>query len=175
MTDYSCGPHTFHLSTGECVLLTGRGGYRELFKELGRRPACALVSLRRPVFLCKNERVEGALTLLDLKTDVKWKDLNAVDRIKFCIAAALSRKVEVLLLDHPARDLDPEERQILFSALKDFARKTGMAILFTSYDLSDSLAIATRVLVFAPAGNLIESTPDTREDALRAAYPLIRL
>ena len=50
-----------------------------------------------------------------------------------------------------------------------------MTILFTSHDLPDALAIATRVLAFTPAGNLIESTPDTREDALRAAYPLIRI
>ena len=174
MTEYSASGFTFHLGSGECVLLTGHGS-SPFLKELSRLPACALVSPRRPVFLCKNERVDGALALLGLKTECNWKDLNAIDRIKFCIALALRQKVEVLLLDNPSRDLDPEERQLLFSALKDLARKTGMAILFTSNDLSDSLAIATRVLAFTPAGNLIESTPDTREDALRAAYPLLQI
>lgn len=175
MTEYSASGFTFHLAGGECVLLAGKTGPSRLLKALGRRPDCALVSLRRPVFLYKNERVDGALALLGLKTECKWKDLSAVDRIKFCIALALRQKADVLLLDNPSRDLDPEERQILFSALKDLARKTGMAILFTSNDLSHSLAIATRVLAFTPAGNLIESTPDTREDALRAAYPLLQL
>lgn len=174
MTEYSCGPHSFHLGSGECVLLTGHCS-SPFLKELSRLPACALVSTRRTLFLCKNERVDGALALLGLKTDCKWKDLSAVGRIKFCIALALRQKVEVLLLDNPTRDLNPEERQMLFSALKDLARKTGMAILFTSNDLSDSLAIANRVLAFTPAGNLIESTPDTREDALRAAYPLLQI
>ena len=175
MTEYSASGFTFHLAGGECVLLAGKTGPSRLLKALGRRPDCALVSTRRTLFLCKNERVDGALALLGLKTECKWKDLSAVDRIKFCIALALRQKADVLLLDNPSRDLDPEERQILFSALKDLARKTGMAILFTSNDLSDSLAIATRVLAFTPAGNLIESTPDTREDALRAAYPLLQL
>ena len=87
----------------------------------------------------------------------------------------MDRKVEVLLLDNPTRDLDPEERQRLLSALKDLARKTGMAILFSSYDLTDALAIVNRVLVFTPGGRLLESTPDTREDVLRAAYPLLQL
>ena len=40
MTEYSVGPHTFHLGNGECVLLTGKEGCRQLLKELGRRPAC---------------------------------------------------------------------------------------------------------------------------------------
>ena len=175
MTEYHQGPHTFHLGSGECVLLTGKDGCRQLLRELSRRPDCALVSPCRPVLWGRSARAEGALTLLGLQPGRPWKEMGKVERIKFCMAAALSQKVEVLLLDHPTRDLDPEERQQLFSALKDLARKTGMTILFTSHDLPDALAIATRVLAFTPAGNLIESTPDTREDALRAAYPLIRI
>ena len=175
MTEYHQGPHTFHLGSGECVLLTGKDGCRQLLRELSRRPDCALVSLCRPILWGRSARAEGALTLLGLQPGRPWKELGKVERIKFCMATALSQKVEVLLLDHPTRDLDPEERQQLFSALKDLARKTGMAILFTSHDLPDALAIATRVLAFTPAGNLIESTPDTREDVLRAAFPLIRI
>lgn len=175
MTEYHQGPHTFHLGSGECVLLTGKDGCRQLLRELSRRPDCALVSPCRPVLWGRSARAEGALTLLGLQPGRPWKELGKVERIKFCMAAALSQKVEVLLLDHPTRDLDPEERQQLFSALKDLARKTGMTILFTSHDLPDSLAIVTRVLAFTPGGRLLESTPDTREDVLRAAFPLIRI
>ena len=175
MTEYHQGPHTFHLGSGECVLLTGKDGCRQLLRELSRRPDCAMVSLCRPVLWGRSARAEGALTLLDLQPGRPWKELGKVERIKFCMAAALSQKVEVLLLDHPTRDLDPEERQQLFSALKDLARKTGMTILFTSHDLPDALAIASRVLGFTPGGRLVESTPDTREDVLRAAFPLIRI
>jgi ABC-type multidrug transport system ATPase subunit len=175
MTEYTAGPHSFHLGSGECVLLTGKSGCRQLLQELSHRPACALVSRRKPLLFKKNERVEGALALLELKPDGKWTDLDAVERFLFGIALALRRKVEVLLLDNPTRDLDPEERQRLLSALREFARKTGIAILFFSYDLSDSLAIAHRVLAFTPAGNLVESTPDTREEVLRAAFPLLQI
>ena len=175
MTEYSVGPHTFHLGNGECVLLTGKEGCRQLLKELGRRPACALVSSGRPFWTGRTARAEAARTLLGLKPGCTWKEMDAVDRFKFRIAAAMDRKVEVLLLDNPTRDLDPEERQRLLTALKDLARKTGMAILFSSYDLTDALAIVNRVLVFTPGGRLLESTPDTREDVLRAAYPLLQL
>jgi ABC-type multidrug transport system ATPase subunit len=175
MTEYNLGPHTFHLGTGECVLLSGRSGCKELLKELSRHPDCVLVSLRRPVLFKMNSRVEGALTLLGLKPGCRWKELDTVGRIKLCIAAALNRKVEVLILDNPTRDLNPEERQLLFGALKDLARKTGMAILFTSHDLTDALAIAHRVLAFTMGGRLLESTPDTREDTLKAAFPLLQI
>ena len=175
MTEYHQGPHTFHLGSGECVLLTGKDGCRQLLRELSRRPDCALVSPCRPVLWGRSARAEGALTLLGLQPGRPWKEMGKVERIKFCMAAALSQKVEVLLLDHPTRDLDPEERQQLFSALKDLARKTGMTILFTSHDLPDALAIASRVLAFTPGGRLLESTADTREDVLRAAFPLIRI
>ena len=175
MTEYHQGPHTFHLGSGECVLLTGKDGCRQLLRELSRRPDCAMVSLCRPVLWGRSARAEGALTLLGLQPGRPWKELGKVERIKFCMAAALSQNVEVLLLEHPTRDLDPEERQQLFSALKDLARKTGMTILFTSHDLPDALAIASRVLAFTTGGRLLESTPDTREDVLRAAFPLIRI
>lgn len=179
MTEYNLGPYTFHLGSGECVLLTGRGNYRQLFTQLSRQPGCVRVLVRRP--LCgmlpagRSARSQGALTLLGLKPGCKWNALGAVDRIKFCIAMALNQKVEVLLLDHPTRDLDPEERQLLLGAMRDLVRKTGMTILFTSHDLTDALAIANRVLAFTPGGRLLESTPDTREAVLRAAYPLLHI
>ena len=171
MTDFD----SFHLASGECVLLAGRSGLSRLLKELGQRPDCALVSLRRPLFYRMNSRVEGALALLGLRPRVRPGQLGSVDHIKFCIALSLRRKVEVLLLDNPTRDLNPEERQVLFSALRDLARQTGMAVLFSSNDLTDALSIAHRVVALTPAGKIIESTPDTREDVLRAAYPLLTL
>lgn len=175
MTEYNLGPHTFHLASGECVLLTGRSGCRTILRELSRRPECVLVSFRRPLFLRLNARVEGAQALLGLKPGCQWKELDTVGRIKYSLAAALNRKVEVLILDNPTRDLNPEERQLLLTAVRDLARKTGMAILFTSHDLTDALAIAHRVLALTPAGRLLESTPDTREDTLLAAFPLLQL
>ena len=182
MTDFG----SFHLGSGECVLLAGRSrrAKSRLLKETGRRDNVLLASTRlfAPGFLTvgrylRNSRVAGALKLMGFrrKPQTRLRELSASERMELAIASALARKVDALRLDNPTRDLDPENRQLLLQALRNLARQSGMAVLFTSNDLSDALAVAHRVLALTPAGKLLESTPDTREETLRAAYPLLQL
>ena len=90
---------------------------------------------------------------------------------KACIAVGLTRHADVLLLDEPTAFLDVENRLMVLETLRKVADDTGMAVLFSSHDLHDSLQVATRVLAFTPDGTFLESAPDTMSQTLRAAFP----
>lgn len=121
-------------------------------------------------------RLEASLDLLELGPK-RLQDISTLSDGEFqkaCIAVGITRRADVLLLDEPTAFLDPENRVSVLSALRETARETGMAVIFSSHDLHDSLLAARRVLVFTRGGTLIESTEKNRPEVLQAAFPLMR-
>lgn len=167
---------SFHYSCGECIWLAGPNGSgkTELLKWLAHNGYGVLVPARysKPLFMNEEarRRMEGAQQLLEMGS--RNSVLGKADELKARIALALARKADLLLLDNPVEGMDIQNRQAALQALRQLAHKTGMAILFTSHEFSDSLSVAHRVLAITPGGSLVESTPDTRLDTLRAAFPL---
>ena len=72
---------------------------------------------------------------------------------KGCIAAALARRADLVLLDEPTAYLDAENRISVLAALKETAAKRGTAFIFSSHDLQDSAAVCSRVFAIGSDGN----------------------
>ena len=87
---------------------------------------------------------------------------------KACLATGLTRKAEVLLLDEPTAHLDVENRIDVLKTLREVARKTGTAILFSSHDLHDALQVVDRIFVLTRDGRFLSSD---KEEVLREAFP----
>lgn len=64
---------------------------------------------------------------------------------KACIATALTRGADTLLLDEPTAFLDVESRIAVFSLLSELAR-SGMCILFSSHDIHEAQEFSTRII-----------------------------
>ena len=79
----------------------------------------------------------------------------------------------MLLLDEPTAFLDVENRIGVLQALRDIARKTGTAVLFSSHDIHDAVQVADRVFALTRDGRFIDSTD--KEAALQEAFPDIHL
>ena len=121
------------------------------------------------------ERMAEALTLLGIET-LADQDISTLSDGQFqlaCIASALTRKADILLLDEPTAFLDVENRRILLRSLRDLTRSTGLAVVFSSHDLHESLQVADRVFAFSAEGRFFasESTPESREAVLAAVFP----
>ena len=121
--------------------------------------------------------MEEALKMLGIE-ELKGRDISTLSDGEFqkaCLATGLTRKAEVLLLDEPTAHLDVENRIDVLRTLREVARKTGTAILFSSHDLHDALQVADRVFVLTRDGRFLASGPidklrDT-ESVLRVAFP----
>ena len=123
------------------------------------------------------ERMEEALKMLGIE-ELQGRDISTLSDGEFqkaCLATGLTRKAEVLLLDEPTAHLDVENRIDVLRTLREVARKTGTAILFSSHDLHDALQVADRVFVLTRDGRFLASGPFDKikdpESVLRAAFP----
>ncbi len=79
-------------------------------------------------------------------------------RQRIAIAMALAGEPKILLADEPTTALDEQTQQEILRLLKDVQKKTGVAILFITHDLSLVEDIADRVAVMRD-GSLVEEGP----------------
>ena len=123
--------------------------------------------------------MKEALELLGIQ-ELCHRDISTLSDGEFqkaCLATGLARKAEVLLLDEPAAHLDVENRIDVLRTLRDVARKTGTAILFSSHDLHDALQVVDRVFVLTRDGRFLVSSgkiADDKATILREAFPTLQ-
>ena len=120
------------------------------------------------------KRLTEALERLGLE-ERRGQDISTLSDGEFqkaCIAVGLARKADILLLDEPTAYLDVENRLMVLNTLRRLADQTGIAVLFSSHDLSDALRVAHRVLAFTPDRRFLESTTKNRPEVLQAAFPM---
>ena len=135
-------------------------------------------------------RMEEALKMLEIE-GLRKRDISTLSDGEFqkaCLATGLTRKAEVLLLDEPTAHLDVENRIDVLRTLREVARKTGTAVLFSSHDLHDALQVADRVFALTRDGRFLASpsvissedpsvisseVEKSKSDVLRAAFPAL--
>ena len=207
---------SFELALGECVLLAGPNGTGKTTLLRALAAAAALIPTNIPkikgftveAFVqtgCYREsdwrgriskevegRLDEALRMLGIEA-LKERDISTLSDGEFqkaCLATGLTRKAEVLLLDEPTAHLDVENRIDVLRTLREVARKTGTAVLFSSHDLHDALQVADRVFALTRDGRFLASGPfdklrnpessvisseveKSKTDVLRAAFPAL--
>lgn len=70
--------------------------------------------------------------------------LSGGQKQKLLIAVALGRKADILVLDEPAANLDPEARRVFFEMLAE--RQQSAAMLISSHRLDEVAALVNRVI-----------------------------
>ena len=80
---------------------------------------------------------DGWIRRFDLPPDKKFKDYSRGMTMKLGIAAALSHRPRLLLLDEATGGLDPMVREELLEVFADFAAEEGHAVLLSSHIVSD--------------------------------------
>ena len=121
------------------------------------------------------KKMEEALEVLGIQS-LKGRDIATLSDGEFkkaCLAVGLTKQAEVLLLDEPTAFLDVENRRSVLQTLRDVARKTGTAVLFSSHDLHDALPVVDRVFALTRDGRFLVSGPAGKEAVLQAAFPSI--
>jgi ABC-type uncharacterized transport system ATPase subunit len=83
------------------------------------------------------------------------------------IVKALTREVDLLILDEPTAVLTPQETDDLLAVMRGLA-ESGKSIVFITHKLREVKAIADRITVIRRGRTVASVTPDTSEDELAA-------
>jgi len=83
------------------------------------------------------------------------------------IVKALTREVDLLILDEPTAVLTPQETEELLGVMRGLS-DTGKSIVFITHKLKEVKAIADRITVIRRGRTVGTATPDTPEDELAA-------
>lgn len=181
------------IAGGECILLAGANGCGKttLLRALSRQHPEALFLptgipkvkgftvrefIRTGCFResrwKRSESLEGrivdALTALGI-ADLDGRDLSTLSDGQFqkaCLAIALTRRADLLLLDEPTAFLDAEGRRATLRTIREMSRRSGLPVLFSSHDLREALEIADRVAGITKEGQFLLSGTSDREAVL---------
>ena len=91
---------------------------------------------------------EDAMRMMELEA-LASKDISCISDGEFqkaCIAAALTRKANVLMLDEPTAFLDVENRIMVLQTLQRLAHDTGTTVIFSTHDIYDGAKYSDSVL-----------------------------
>lgn len=150
------GEYTFS-GTVEIGGKSPRSHRSEVLKRVGfvpqlppplKMPVKELLRFSAAVSGTKVSSIEAIATRLGL--DVKqfahqpFFKLSGGQKQKLLIAIALGRDAELLIMDEPAANLDPEARHVFFSLLAERAAKATMII--SSHRLDEVAALVNRVI-----------------------------
>ncbi len=106
------------------------------------------------------QRVEWALDLVGMKgyNDRSPFSLSGGQKQRVAIAAALSMRPDMLVLDEPAYALDPMGRTELYTVLRELREKQGMTVLLAERDAEEASRFSDRVVI-VDSGKVVESGP----------------
>lgn len=107
------------------------------------------------------DRVEWALGLVGLKNlnDRSPFTLSGGQKQRLAIAAALSMKPSMLVLDEPAYALDPVGRIELYSILSDLKAKHGMTVLVMERDAEGLVEFSDRFVLMGGGRVMSSGSP----------------
>ena len=92
--------------------------------------------------------MENAIRTLGLDS-LADKDISLISDGEFqkaCIATALTRKANVILLDEPTAFLDVDNRIMVLRTLQELAHGTGTTVIFSTHDIYDGARFSDATL-----------------------------
>ncbi len=168
-----CSGITFRIKRQDCILLCGANGsgkttlLRAMAAECDRQgkvravmipsgiPKVRGFTLEEFIRLTgdrdgrlsdeETARLEDAMCKLRI-TCLKDRDISTLSDGEFqkgCIASALCRQADIILLDEPTAFLDAENRTGILSLLQELPSRTGTAVLFSTHDIREGAAHCT--------------------------------
>ena len=96
------------------------------------------------------KKLDYMLSLSGLKNLVNRfpHELSGGEQQRACVARALIREPDLLLLDEPFSNLDSEIKESMREEIHGILKETNTTTILVTHDINDALNIADRILIF---------------------------
>lgn len=107
------------------------------------------------------ERISWALSIVNMedKREEFPGNLSGGQKQRIAIAASLTMKPDILVLDEPTSQLDPVGKREVFSVLRELHKKEGMTIVLVEHRTEPIAELSDRVVVMDKGSIVLEGTP----------------
>ena len=97
-----------------------------------------------------SEKLDYILSLSGLKNLINRfpHELSGGEQQRACVARALIREPDLLLLDEPFSNLDSEIKESMREEIHGILKETNTTTILVTHDINDALNIADRILIF---------------------------
>lgn len=106
------------------------------------------------------KRIDEAMELLDIKSlgDRYPFDLSGGQMQRMAIASIIAMKPEVIVLDEPTSQLDPQGREEVYQAVQKLS-KSGITVIMVDHNMEKIAAYSDRVLLLHEGKQIAFDTP----------------
>jgi iron(III) transport system ATP-binding protein len=104
------------------------------------------------------QRVEKALTLVEMDRFADRPALSGGQQQRVAIARALVFEPEVLLLDEPLSNLDARLRAQMGDEFRSLQKRLGITTLYVTHDQDEAMALSDRVVLMR-SGKILQVGP----------------
>lgn len=119
-----------------------------------------------PAYSTWNESTfKSNMELLSLNPKQKISTLSKGMRAKYALAIALSHDADLLIMDEPTSGLDPLVRRELMNIIRDFMKKDGKSVLFSTHIISDLERVADMLLLIDKGSIVLQEEKDILSDS----------
>lgn len=120
-----------------------------------------------------HEQVEHALTLMNAQNyaDRPFMQLSGGEKRRLLVAQALLGSPQILLLDEPLANVDPNYQHALVQMLDEVRKTLNITILLTAHDINPLTSVMTNILYLAQRKAIIGTVAEViRSDVLTKLY-----
>lgn len=106
-------------------------------------------------------RVNEASKTVGLKESLLSKspfDLSGGEKRRVAIAGIMAMKPEIIVFDEPTAGLDPQGRETVFNAIREYRRQNNATIIIVSHSMEDIASICDRIIVMNDGKAIMHDT-----------------
>lgn len=106
-------------------------------------------------------RVNEASKTVGLKESLLSKspfDLSGGEKRRVAIAGIMAMKPEIIIFDEPTAGLDPQGRETVFNAIREYRRQNNATIIIVSHSMEDMASICDRIIVMNDGKAIMHDT-----------------
>lgn len=105
------------------------------------------------------------MEFFSLNPKQKIATLSKGMRAKYALAIALSHDADLLIMDEPTSGLDPIVRREFMDIIRDFMKKDGKSVLFSTHIVSDLERVADMLLLIDKGNIVLQEEKDILLDS----------
>ncbi len=108
-------------------------------------------------------RVENASKTVGLKNSLLEKspfDLSGGEKRRVAIAGIMAMMPEIIIFDEPTAGLDPQGRETVFNAIREYRKQNDATIIIVSHSMEDMATICDRIIVMNDGQAVMHDTVD---------------